>query len=82
VRFQVTSGSITDTVEAGNEADAWAAFCDRHAEVAKHPKLNERVVAPLDAEPEPELEPVVEPEPVEPVAEPEPVTSELDGDAS
>jgi hypothetical protein len=46
MRYRVTWGDLSDTIEANTSADAWAKFCERREEVSKFPNLHSREIQP------------------------------------
>ena len=60
MRYQVTWGDESATVDADNESDAWAEFCKSNTLAQQHPKAFERDVVEID-EVEPAEEVVVSP---------------------
>jgi hypothetical protein len=47
-QYKVTWGDLEGVVQAVDEHDAWARFCDGHIECQRHPKAFPRCVTPLD----------------------------------
>lgn len=64
-KYQVTWGADSAVVQAANENDAWAVFCQSRTVARVNPKLHERKILEVTSEPQRVLlveaeEPVVE----------------------